>query len=122
MTGTMVPPVCKVEDCDRTGRITRGMCDMHYQRWHKNGTTELQPPEPRCSVDGCKRVARFSGLCRDHYGCWARTGSTERIVPPHDWVNPLVCVCSEPDADPRRNFGECTKCRRKPLALMAVPS
>lgn len=36
--------------------------------------------------------------------------------------NPLVCDCAEPDADPRRNFGECSKCRRKPLALMGVGS
>lgn len=34
----------------------------------------------------------------------------------------LVCDCAEPDADPRRNFGECRICRRKPLALMGVQS
>ncbi len=40
------------------------------------------------------------------------------------WVNPLVCVCETPDADPRRDFGMCRNagCKRKPLELMAVPS
>lgn len=32
----------------------------------------------------------------------------------------LVCVCPEPDADLARNFGECSSCRRKPLALMGA--
>ena len=35
---------------------------------------------------------------------------------------PMICICPVPDADPARNFGECFRCRRKPLALMAVSS
>lgn len=34
----------------------------------------------------------------------------------------LICDCSEPDADPRRDAGMCQRCSRKPLALMAVSS
>lgn len=122
--GTTVPtlPVCGVEDCDRVGRMTRGMCDMHYQRWHKNGTTELPPPHPRCSVDRCKRLALFGEMCRQHYARWVNTGSTDPMRPPAEWVNPLVCVCETPDADPRRDFGMCQVCKRKPIALMAVAS
>lgn len=46
----------------------------------------------------------------------------ERLAPPaaEKWINPLVCVCPEPDADPRRDFGMCATCKRKPLALMAA--
>ena len=33
---------CKVEGCDRSGRIVRGMCTMHYGRWLKYG----DPGEP----------------------------------------------------------------------------
>jgi hypothetical protein len=33
---------------------------------------------------------------------------------------PMVCECPEPQADPRRNFGQCPACKRKPLALMKV--
>lgn len=36
--------------------------------------------------------------------------------------NPLVCECPDTDADPARNFGQCSTCKRKPLALMAVQS
>lgn len=60
----------------------------------------------------CPRPADFGDFCGVH-------------VPRHladRWTNPLVCVCPEPDVDPRRNWGECSTCRRKPLALMAVGS
>ena len=30
---------CSVENCDKSGRITRGMCNMHYMRWLRNGRT-----------------------------------------------------------------------------------
>lgn len=43
------------------------------------------------------------------------TDATERY-------GPLVCVCPDTKADPRRNWGECPDCRRKPLALMGVQS
>lgn len=36
--------------------------------------------------------------------------------PDDAWVNPLVCVCPVPDADPSLRFGECSICRRKPVA------
>lgn len=118
---TATPPVCNVEDCDRSGRITRGMCDMHYQRWKAHGHTDLLPKPERCSVDGCRRPARYAELCITHYGRWSHTGSTDPIRPPAEWINPLVCVCPEPAADPRRDFGMCQKCKRKPAALLRVP-
>lgn len=26
---------CEIEECGRTGKIARGMCTLHYQRWRK---------------------------------------------------------------------------------------
>lgn len=39
-----------------------------------------------------------------------------------DGAAPLFCECPDTDADPARNFGQCSTCKRKPLALMAVQS
>lgn len=33
---------------------------------------------------------------------------------------PMVCVCEHTDARLGVNFGQCSKCRRKPVALMAL--
>ena len=71
-----------------------------------------------CSIPDCDRRARRRGWCDLHYGRWWRTGTTTQ--PLRGWVNPLVCVCPEPDADPRRDYGMCQTCKRKPLALMAA--
>jgi len=32
---------CRVEGCDRTDIKGYGMCHKHYQRWKRNGTTDL---------------------------------------------------------------------------------
>lgn len=29
--------ICKIEGCTNNGRITRGMCNSHYQRWLRHG-------------------------------------------------------------------------------------
>lgn len=105
--------VCSVAECERLA-VARGWCAKHYQRWYSTGSVELRPLPPRCEVEGCTRPARKDDRCTRHYGVDERH--------PADWVNPLVCVCAEPDANPARNFGECSACRRKPLALMAVAS
>lgn len=52
-----------------------------------------------------------------HYQRWLHHGSTDLLT---EWANPLVCECSTPAAHPRRNFGMCQTCKRKPVALMAV--
>lgn len=41
----MMKKACHIEGCVRTGKITRSMCPMHYQRWLKYGDpqTVLKP-------------------------------------------------------------------------------
>ena len=38
---------CKVEGCQRSGRLKRGMCDIHYDRWRRFGD-----PSPRTASNG----------------------------------------------------------------------
>lgn len=77
-----------------------------------------------CAIEDCDRPVQGRGLCRRHYRHAERTGAITEYPRSDEpaWVNPLVCVCEVPDADPARNFGECAICRRKPLDLMAVAS
>lgn len=69
---------CSVDGCDRTDRITRGMCSKHHQRLIKTGTTDdPYPTGVACSVDDCERTDKLRrGLCFAHYRRLLRTGST----------------------------------------------
>lgn len=83
-----------------------------------------------CSVTGCPRTARVRGLCSMHYqrvqrrhpGQWPVAGPTAADLAEglDSFVNPMVCDCTQPLADPAKNWGQCARCKRKPLALMAV--
>ena len=51
---------CKVEGCERTDIKGYGMCHKHYQRWKRNGTTDL--------------LIEYDGPMRDYpreYSSWA---------------------------------------------------
>lgn len=32
-----IPRLCTIRDCGRGGKLSRGWCQMHYQRWKKHG-------------------------------------------------------------------------------------
>ena len=61
--------VCKVEDCDRGGRMTLGLCRMHYNRWHRHGTLTAGRDMwagTVCTFEGCGREKAAQGLCYGH--------------------------------------------------------
>ncbi len=63
---------CSVDECEMSTRA-RGMCNTHYQRWWKSGSTEAR--EKRiCSIDGCGRPHRARGWCDAHWQRWSNTG------------------------------------------------
>lgn len=53
---------CSVEDCDRTHR-SRGYCDLHYQRYMKYGTTEVQSAHYRNPEDAFAARTKRCGAC-----------------------------------------------------------
>ena len=59
--------------CGKPGKIVRGLCLLHYDRWKAHGRKgENPPPDPYhgpCKVCGEKLYAR--GLCGKHYQQWA---------------------------------------------------
>lgn len=77
-----------------------------------------------CVIDDCERPHSARGWCTLHYQRWQHHGHTDLSRPEERrrWINPLVCDCETPDADPKVNAGMCSTCKRKPLELMAVKS
>lgn len=54
---------CSVVDCDKTGRIIRGMCVMHYQRVRKQERFEANP----CATANCKNPGEPpNNFCNTH--------------------------------------------------------
>lgn len=85
---------CSIEGCTRTGEITRGWCQFHYNRWWKHGdplyvviSKDRDPDSGRflpvrrvaavCSVLGCGRGHYGKGLCNLHWLRLRRHGTTD---------------------------------------------
>ena len=64
---------CTVEGCGKGGKIVRGMCMTHYQRWKRHGDTGSEipirrhAPDSGCSIPGCERPHYGHDLCQKHY-------------------------------------------------------
>lgn len=80
----MAKRTCSVEGCDKPVEA-RGWCKAHYNRWRRNGTTEL-PLKAQCSVPGCERVVSARGWCITHYDRWRRTGTTTPNPDRSRWI------------------------------------
>lgn len=77
----MSQPECIINDCTKPRR-QRGMCSMHYRRWHLYGdasTVTRTPPHPGrlCGATGCQRPHEASGYCGLHYKRFKKYGTTE---------------------------------------------
>lgn len=58
---------CGAPGCVKPLKV-RGLCDMHYWRLRKYGTTDLPTREQAmCAAPSCLRLARSGGYCDTHY-------------------------------------------------------
>ena len=79
---------CTVEDCGRSGRITRGYCNMHYQRFRKCGDPSAGIAKYATWQEALQKRVRQEGDCTiwtgstNHWG-YGRTavgGGKQRVV------------------------------------------
>lgn len=78
----MVDRICSGSNCDRLAR-TRGMCQKHYVRFWKHGTTDDPTPHVQraCSHQDCERPSAGLGLCKMHYKREWRKKNPTRVRP-----------------------------------------
>lgn len=80
--------VCVIDGCERN-RVAKGICNTHYHRLIRTGTTDPSPKAAAqqakwagatCKANDCGREIESRGLCGMHYMRWLRTGGTERTL------------------------------------------
>lgn len=59
-------PICKVDDCDLRA-VAHELCDMHYRRQKRYGTTTAPERPTVCAVEGCGEPVTAKALCDRHY-------------------------------------------------------
>lgn len=57
---------CLIDGCERSGKLKRGMCEMHYQRWYFHGDASHTRPGAEDRL--WRKVEKQGG------GCWLWTG------------------------------------------------
>lgn len=76
---------CNISGCERTGKLTRGMCGMHYQRFRKDGSpgeanSRRADNAGLCDIQGCERPKHRKSLCELHYDRLRKTGTTDAPI------------------------------------------
>lgn len=108
--------VCAVDGCTER-HLAKDLCEYHYH-CHRRGDVarllgpRVQPPCERCGQPLRKSNGRFCSEC-----VAAIDAGRARI---DQFVNPFICVCTEPQADPAVDFGMCQVCKRPVVAFMRI--
>jgi hypothetical protein len=78
------PKECGVRGCKEL-QTSRGLCQMHYARWQRDGSAGAAQPAANhwhlgrlCEVTGCEVVSREMGWCTGHYARWLVLTANER--------------------------------------------
>lgn len=80
--------ICSIEGCER-GVVSRGWCKVHYERWHRTGSTELtkvrKPFEQRFQRNGPDECWPWLGHISVH-GYGFVNNEDGRMEAAHRWV------------------------------------
>jgi hypothetical protein len=94
---------CSIEGCDKPGRLKRGLCGMHYQRWVQHGDPMVVIPPARvyepgqtCEQPGCDKPIEGRGLCGAHYRRLRKHGDPAAGGPVRVGKYPSGQTCKEP--------------------------
>ena len=114
----IVKRLCKIDECDRE-HAGRGYCQLHYNRWKRNGDPLVVKERGRarkvCSVDGCDKPHTARGWCRLHYRQWRDKGGLEvRLCTVDKCDNPHMArgYCGK-HYNRWRRTGQATRLRRE---------
>jgi len=77
--------ICSVDGCERAGRITKGMCGMHYARHLRHGDPGQAVPQHSvsnagkvCEIAECGKPVFSTALCSSHYKRKRRYGDPRK--------------------------------------------
>lgn len=121
---------CSVEECTELA-VSRGWCNVHYQRWLKYGDPSLgkdkitEQKHEHCTVEGCNNPTRSKGspYCEMHYYRIRRNGSLKVV---QEKGTGLCWYCGEPLNNPTEYQKFCShRCstryyRNDPVTLECV--
>lgn len=73
--------ICSVRGCYKDV-VKRGMCNMHYVRWYRTGSTSKRRKTGRdkCYINDCGSDSTAFGLCNKHYSRFRKTGDPEKTI------------------------------------------
>jgi hypothetical protein len=70
--------LCSVEGCQKGGKLRRGWCSMHYERWRTTGDLGAANSQIGtfrvCKIDECENRVASWGWCQKHYARWLKHG------------------------------------------------
>lgn len=69
------PNFCLVTGCTRSGRLRCGMCELHYRRYKRAGSTDKPTPSRYLSLE--ERFFSHIADDRPENGCWLWIGNTK---------------------------------------------
>lgn len=82
--------------------LRKGMCNVHYKRWWRTGSTKLTDRSPKpCTLTGCEEPSVARGWCRPHWRHWQYHGhpTVKRTRTPRARQPKPTCTregCGEP--------------------------
>lgn len=87
--------ICSFIGCRNIGKLTKGLCSMHYQRLRKNGDPAISKyarvaKGTLCKHGSCAKAAHAKGYCQNHYVQDRLAESRSAVGRVHAKINPIA--------------------------------